>query len=175
LLRNGPTKGKPRKEYSKKTQIADSSILEYETFEAIQKTFDKPNFLHHQNPNRRLYIDLDASKQFGFGVMVYHMQDDENGPLDHTIKGNRSKVQPILFLSKLLTDAETRYWPTELEVACLVWTVKKICHMINGSLADTVVWTDHSATIQIMKQTTLTSSSTDKLNLRLIRASQYCS
>jgi hypothetical protein len=175
LLREGPAAGQARKEYSRKTPIGDTSNLEKETFESVQKAFDDPNFLHHQNPNRRLYIDLDASKRHGFGVMVYHMQDDHDGPLDHTAKGNRQKVQPILFLSKLLTDAETRYWPTELEIACLVWTIKKIRHMINGSLAGTVVWTDHSATVQIMKQMTLTSSSTDKLNLRLVRASQYCS
>ena len=167
--------GQTRKDYSKKTLISQTSDLEKEAFETIQKTFDNPNFLYHQDPNRCLYIDLDASKRHSFGVMVYHMQDDHDGPLDHTVKGNRHKVQPILFLSKLLTDAETRYWPTELEIACLVWTVKKIRYMINGSLAGTVIWTDHSATVQIMKQMTLTSSSTDKLNLRLVQASQYCS
>ena len=79
--------------------------------------------------------------------MVYHMQDDHDGPLDHIVKGNRQKVQPILFLSKLLTDAETQYWPTELEIACLVWAIKKIYYMINGSLAGTMIWTNHSATI----------------------------
>jgi hypothetical protein len=168
--------GQTRKDYSKKTLISQTSDLEKEAFETIQKTFDNPNFLYHQDPNRCLYIDLDASKRHSFGVMVYHMQDDHDGPLDHTVKGNRHKVQPILFLSKLLTDAEIRYWPTELEVACLVWTVKKISHtVVNGSLAGTVIWTDHSTTVQITKQMTLSSSSTDKLNLRLVRASQYCS
>jgi len=37
------------------------------------------------------------------------------------------------------------------------------------------IFTDHSATIAIIKQTSLTTSSTDKLNTRLIRASQYVS
>ena len=107
--------------------------------------------------------------------MIYHMQDDKNRSLDHIIKENHSKIQFILFLNKLLTDAETHYWLTELEVICLVWTVKKICHMINESLADTVVWTDHSAIIQIMKQIILISSFMNKLNLCLIWASQNCS
>jgi RNase H-like domain found in reverse transcriptase len=37
----------------------------------------------------------------------------------------RNFDKPTFLLSRTLTDAETRYWPTELEVACLVWTIKK--------------------------------------------------
>ena len=107
--------------------------------------------------------------------MIYHMQDDKNESLDHIIKKNYNKIQLIFFLNKLLTDMKTHYWLTELEIICLVWTVKKICHMINESLADTIVWTDHSAIIQIMKQTILINSFMNKLNLCLIQASQYCS
>ena len=51
LLQNDLIKEKSRKKYLKKTQIADSSILEYEIFEIIQKIFDKFNFLHHQDSN----------------------------------------------------------------------------------------------------------------------------
>lgn len=39
----------------------------------------------------------------------------------------------------------------------------------------TIIYTDHSAAVPISRQTSLTSSSTDKLNLRLIRASSYLS
>ena len=38
-----------------------------------------------------------------------------------------------------------------------------------------VIYTDHSATVPISRQTTLNTTSIDKLNLRLIRASQYLS
>ena len=38
-----------------------------------------------------------------------------------------------------------------------------------------VIYTDHSAAVPISKQTSLKTTSTDKLNLRLIRASQYLS
>lgn len=47
--------------------------------------------------------------------------------------------------------------------------------MIEASDQATIVYTDHAATLAIARQTTLTTSSTDKLNLRLIRASQYLS
>ncbi len=48
------------------------------------------------------------------------MKDDEEGSLDYIVKGNRQKVQFILFFNKILTDVETRYWLIKLEVACLV-------------------------------------------------------
>src|SRR5437762_13675210 len=107
LFHKSSTAGKSQKKYFKKTQIDESSVLEHKAFEDIQKIFDKLNFLHHQDSNHQLYVDLDVSKQFEFGVMIYHMQDDKNESLDHITKENCSKVQSILFLSKLLTDAET--------------------------------------------------------------------
>ncbi len=81
--------------------------------------------------------------------------------------------QSILFLSRLLTDAETRYWPTELEIAGIVWAIKKIRYIIKASEYLTVIYTDHSAAVAIVRQTSLNTISTEKLNLRLVRASEY--
>ena len=83
-------------------------------------------------------------------------------------------MQLIFFLSKLLTDAEIWYWFTELKIVCLVWIIKKIHHMINEFLAEMIVWINHFTIIQIMKQMILFSSFMNKLNLCLVRASQYC-
>ena len=77
-----------RKNYSKKTLIFDVNELEKEIFEFIQKIFDDFNFLHHQNLNQQLYVDLNVSKWHEFDVMIYHMQNDHDNLLDHTIKEN---------------------------------------------------------------------------------------
>lgn len=112
-------------------------------------------------------MDLDASKERGFGVVVYHIKGDPD-PAVNGIK--RQDIQPILFLSKLLTTAESHYWPTKLETACLVWTVKKVKPFVE--LAPKIyVFTDHAATRGIAKATSLSLSNSDKLNQRLIRAS----
>lgn len=42
-------------------------------------------------------------------------------------------MESVLFFSRLLVDAETRYWPMELEVAGLIWVIEKIRHMIEAS------------------------------------------
>lgn len=50
------------------------------------------------------------------GGMLYHMKKEfEN--IEYPL---RADVKSIMFLSKMLTGAETRYWPTELELAGLV-------------------------------------------------------
>ena len=59
-----------------------------------------------------------AAVDEGFRAHVYHSTDAES---DVYGSPKQKSQQPILFLSRLLTDVESRYWPTELEIAGLVW------------------------------------------------------
>ena len=94
-------------------------------------------------------MDLDASKEFGFGMMVFHVKS--NAQDSKSKWPSRVETQPILFLSRLLTTAERNYWPTELEIAGLVWCLKKIRHMVESSKRPVRIQTDYSAIIDIMK------------------------
>jgi hypothetical protein len=77
-----------------------------------------------------------------------------------------------MFLSKALTLTEQKYGSTELEVAGLCWVIKKIRHLIESSTAGPlIVFTDHSATPTIAKQT----KSDTRANTKLRRASDYLS
>ena len=157
--------GLSRKRMSSRLQYKPTQE-ELEAFQDLQGAFSAPTFLMHFDRNRQLYIDKDASKDWGFAAMVYHKTDDS--------ETRRSAVQPIMFLSRSINTAERNYWPTELEVAGIVWVVKKTRHMIDSTeRAPTIIFTDHSAAIPISRQTTLSTSSTDKLNL--VRALQYLS
>lgn len=49
--------------------------------------------------------------------MLFHVKHGYTWKEGDTIPANQ--VQPIMFLSKYLTSAETRYSLSELEVACL--------------------------------------------------------
>ncbi|KAJ5411116.1 uncharacterized protein N7487_005475 [Penicillium crustosum] len=65
--------------------------------------------------------------------MVFHVKLD----YAHTnlkVTPPSTVVEPIMFLSRLLTPAEKHYWETELEVSCIVWVVRKIRHMIEAAL-----------------------------------------
>jgi hypothetical protein len=74
--------------------------------------------LHYIDYDRSIYINIDASKQCGFSIIVFYIIRD---PLNtEGILKLRLKVQPILFLSKTLSSVERHYWLTELELAYLV-------------------------------------------------------
>ena len=167
-------KGPARKRTATKVLFYAPTDAEVDAFQRLQEAFRSPTFLAHYDAARHLFVDLDASKSFGFAAMIYHLKQNQVPGIKDRVA--RTDVQPIMFLSRCLNDAERNYWPTELEVAGIVWVVKKIRHMIESNRKPPViVYTDHSAAVPISKQTSLNTTSTDKLNLRLVRASQYLS
>ena len=55
-----------------------------------------------------------------------------------------------------------------------MWLVKKLRHIIESSQVKIIIQTDHSAIIDILQQSSITSTtSTMRLNLRLVRVSQF--
>lgn len=172
LFKESPSNGGgKRRAYASTKQLPEPTKLELTAFQETQNALSKASILIHFDPSRTLWVDLDASKQ-GFGVMVFHTKrewKDESGKWPA-----RTAVEPIMFISRLLTTAEAVYWPTELEIAGFVWTLKKIRHLVESSKQPTIIQTDHSAIVDIMKQKLITATtSTLRMNTRLIRASQF--
>lgn len=65
----------------------------------------------------------------------------------------RTAIQPIAFFSRTLSDAEKRYWSTELETAGFLWTLRKTAKYINATDKPPVImFTDHSSIIDMMRQ-----------------------
>ena len=60
----------------------------------------------HFDSKRVLFIDVDSAKVGGMGTMVYYVDGELPAAKDSP---NRLKVRPVLFLSRLLKSAETRY------------------------------------------------------------------
>lgn len=144
MLAASPKSGQERKNFASRSLLQLPSEAELIAFQALQEALSTPSFLAHFDEEAVLYIDLDASK-VGFGAMIYHLKGELIGDYP-----KRSQVQPVLFLSRLLKDAETRYWPTELEIAGIVWVLRKTRHMVE-SAPRTVVYTDHGSALGIAK------------------------
>ena len=171
MLKDSPTSGRPRKVYSSTKKLSPPTEKQMASYQLLQDALSQPSILVHFDPSRTLWIDLDASKEFGFGAVVFHVKRDAKFD-----KGwpSRMDVEPIMFLSRLLAQAERNYWPTELEIAGIVWVLKKVRHMIESSKQAVRIQTDHSAIVDIMKQSSIVSTtSTMRMNTRLIRASQF--
>ena len=58
---------------------------------------------------------------------------------------------PIMFLSKILSSVEAKYWLIELKVAYLVWILKKIRYIIESTELLTIIYIDHFITIDITR------------------------
>ena len=187
LLQKGPIAGPQRRSFASQTALLNPTEAERTSFEELQKLLSTPTYLVHYDPNRRLYADIDASKAFGMGIVVYHVKNDgseavaaaadcskflaEGGSKPEYPK--KPDIEPIMFLSRRLSPAEHRYWPTELEVAGLVWCLRKIRHMAESSKLPVRIYTDHGASLGIAKQSSLETTSAERSNLRLVRASEY--
>ena len=111
---------------------------------------------------------MNASKEFSFRAHVYHMKKS------HSFTADQKSMKLILFLNKTLSNTEICYWLTELKVTDLVWLVQKICYILKSAEKLTIVYTNHSVTLDIVCQFSLTlMTSIDKLNLQLVWVSEY--
>jgi hypothetical protein len=128
------------------------------SFELIKKIIGGRQTMHHPNYDLPFYWYIDGSKEWGYGIAVY--QDNPASKAE-----GRLKQAPVMFLSRELKPAEKNYWPTELEAGALVWAVKKLIHIVEGSKV--IAYTDHKASEAIVKMTSLQTSSPGKSNLRL--------
>ena len=87
---------------------------------------------------------------------------------------SRKTIQLIMFLSRLLIFAKTRYWLTELKIVDIVWMLRKIRHLIEFSTKrSTIIYIDYDAALSIFKKISMTITSIDKLNFRLIWTFDY--
>ena len=129
-------------------------------------------YLIHVDSTRRIYIDLNVSKKFDLNVMMYHVKKFVNwNEKDYS---SRKTIESILFLSRLLSDAEIKYWFTELKLNDIIWILRKIRHLFDFFLTKSfVMFIDHETALKIVKQINMTIVSIDKFNFRLVRTSDY--
>ena len=160
-----------RKFYASRIRLKNSTSLKKEVFKIFQFLFFELSYFIHHDFSRQLFVDLNFSKKFEIDVFVYYVKIDAKW--NESKYFSRKSLKLIFFLSRLLTFAETRYWFIELELAELIWILKKIRHMIESSSIFIVIYIDHDVALKIVKQITLIISSTNKLNLRLIKAFDY--
>ena len=124
----------------------------------------------HFNSNRQFYIDIDVFKRREFETMIYHFKIDVNFD-----KFKRNDIEFILFINRMLSEIETKYKFTELKMCDLVWIVRRIRHMIETIKNIIVMFINHAINTFIIKQITMNSNNTNKLNLRFVRVSIYLS
>lgn len=118
LLCDAPVSGQQCQAYAFKTKLDMLTPQELASFQSIQDALSHLSTLVYHNLDKTLWIDLDASKEFDFGVVVFHTSANKTLPDGRW--PSSSSIQPIFYLSRLFTAAEKSYWLTELEIAGFV-------------------------------------------------------
>ena len=172
MLKSAPFLGQQERAYALKTKLPFPSPAKLAAFQSLQEGLSKPTTLIHYDPNKILWIKLDALKEFGFRAIVFYTY-----PNKELLKGkwsSKSSLQPILFLSRLFTLAEKNYWPTKLEIVGFVWVIQKVWHIVKLSRVKVIIQTDHTAILDILNQSSIISTtSTMQMNVCLVCASQF--
>lgn len=86
------------------TRLESLSTKELATFVTMWKAINRLTMLIYHNPDKVLWIDLDALKEFGFGAVAFH--DTKKSALPKGQWPSRISIQLILFFSRLLTHAK---------------------------------------------------------------------
>lgn len=144
-------------------------IAKANTFNVIQKSLFISIYLIYFDNTRQLYIDLDVSKEMNINSVIYHVIDDS----DFLIYSFRKSVQSIMFLNRFLSLTKSKYRSTELKLTELIWIFRKTRHLINFTVKSTIIYIDHEAIFAIVKQISLLTFSTNKLNFRFVRVFDY--
>ena len=139
------------------------------SFNIIQKTLFKSIYLVHFNAKLQLYANFDSSKKIDVKAMIYHVDWDENTKSYFFKKS----VRFIMFFNRQFNSSKQRYWFIELKFVELIWVLRKIRHFIEFIELSIIIFIDHDATFEIIKQTFLSISFIDKLNFKLIRVFDY--
>ena len=172
LLKTASKSENAKKSYAVKIKVTQFTKKELNSFKTFQQNLFKSTYLIHFDLTRQLYVDLNFSDT-DINAMIYHVFINMTISEKTSSYSLRNKIQSIMFLSRFLNEAKSRYWSIELEIAELVWVLRKIRHLMKSIKMSTIIYTDYDATLNIAKQISLITSSTNKLNLRLIRVSNY--
>ena len=111
-----------RKTLATRFQLKEPFSDELKTFQDIQNAFCKNSFLMHFQHTKFLFINVNAFKESGFAVMIYHFKI-----FSFFFKNSNPKAAPfridvesIMFLFKFLNGPEIKYWFTEFEMTTFV-------------------------------------------------------
>ena len=162
-----------RKKIMRRIEVNMLTSQKLQVFNQLQTIFSYLIILTHFDSVCQLYMNLNALKKYSFRAHIYYCCNENEFKVNSELEIKQKNIKFIYFLSKLLTNAETQYWLTELKVTDLVWVIQKIQHMIKSVIKVTIIYTDHFITVNIVCQLSLSITLTEKMNLHSIWASEY--
>jgi len=157
LLRGAPPTAHGRKDYAARTAVPIDLRLAEAHKDRKNALASRPR-LHQVVDDLPIYAFVDSSKEYRTGLAVYQLTGNRK-------EYSKSRLVPLHFMSKSLTDAKTRYWPTHLEMSGLVWAAKRMRPYMERAFVMFV--TDHHSNVTLCKMQSIDTTSADRSSLRL--------
>ena len=104
-------------------------------FNEVKRLFVDTVMLKHPDPNKRFYLQTDASK-YAIGGQLYQIDDD-------------NQIGVVVFTCRVLRGAELNYFTTELELLSVVHCLKQFKTYVLGR--PLTIITDNKALTFIQK------------------------
>ena len=152
----------------------DLTLEELESFHLLQEYLYKQYFLYYYRIDKPLFVKINACRK-GYSTFVFQLKERQDS---YSIPGRDipvSEIQPVLFLSRLTTNAEKKYRATESEVATIVQVIRKIRKIIQSNRQPTNILIDYATTKGIVKYTSLNTIDLTKANLKLANTANWFS
>ena len=171
LLKQTFNANSKKRQYASKIKIT-SIKDEIMSFNDFQQMLNKSSMLYHFHSQKQLWIDLNSFKQFDFEMIIFHLKNDII--IVSKKWSSRTSILSIMYFNRQLTKVEQNYWITKFETTNLVWTLKKVKHLIQLSEHKTIIHIDHQVVINICEQILIIAiNSIIRMNIRLVKASQF--
>ena len=106
-------------------------------FQELKDMVSEDCLIQFYNPHKPLFIECDASKQ-GIGCVM--LQPDDNLAAN-TVDGIPTKLRPVAYASKVLSEAEQNYANIEKELLGVVFSLETFKHFTLGRKTNII--TDH--------------------------------
>lgn len=150
FIKNFQMKVRPLSELLKDEKPFTMGKIQIEAFNEIKKELQEITHLSlPKNQSYELHIDASAK---GIGAMLRNAGAPDEAP--------------IMYLSAVLKDAQTRYSATELEMYALTYFVKKLSYYLMGRKF--TVFTDHKALTSILKSKNIENLRLNRMKLSLV-------
>ena len=121
-----------------------------EAYSKLKESLAAATMLQMPDWDKPFHLFVDSGPAYGIGVAIGQMNDKET-------------FQPVAFASRRSTDAERKFWASEMELRGITWsTTKKFRYLTQGSTI--LVHTDGSSIRDLMQRKNLLQ---DQINNRI--------
>ena len=140
-----------------------------ECFQSIKDMVTNDCLLAYYSDKKRLFLEVDASKEGLGAVLLQTSKDDQN--LKNAPDGipEQAELRPIAYASKSLTKTERRYANNERELLAVLHGLEKFKHYTFGRQVEVI--TDHKSLTNIVQKDV--NESPPRLQRLLLRCHEY--